>query len=91
MMTTITGKVIKRQAVMQTLEVQHLKKNFYQVKDDKVNRMAHVQKRRCFICGCRFEIGDWVSLAFIEGGEGNKCLCETCVDDFDPYEEGKTK
>lgn len=80
----ITGKVIKRQAVSKTLEVQHLEKNFYRVQDDKVNRMAHVQKRRCFICGCKFEIGDWVSLAFIEEGrEGNKCLCETCVDDIE--------
>ncbi len=77
----ITGKVTKMQSVTQTLEVQHLSKNFYQVMDDKVNKMAHVQRRRCFVCGCKFEIGDWVSVAFIaEGKEGNKCLCEACVE-----------
>ena len=82
-MITITGKVTKRQTITQTLGVHHLERNFYQVEDDRVNRMTHVQKRRCFICGCKFEIGDWVSVAFIGGREGNKCLCETCVEEID--------
>ena len=63
--------------VSQSLEAHRIIRDFYTVEDDYVNKMSHVKARRCFVCGCSYEIGDKVSVAIT--GEGNKTLCSECV------------
>ena len=74
-MKKLTGKVVRKRIIPKTVNVIQVHEDFYAVTEDN----AHLHnRRRCFGCRKKFEIGDKVSVIITD--DGNKLLCRSCFE-----------
>ena len=74
-MKKLTGKVVCKRIIPKTVSVIQVHEDFYTVTTDNVH--LH-NRRRCFGCRKKLEMGDRVSVVITD--DGNKLLCRSCFE-----------
>lgn len=69
----------------QIYKVESCKKDYITMSEEfrKIRNRSNKPIESCFLCNVKFNDGDMMALAcFIEGGKGNKFLCQTCAEEL---------